>query len=210
MNTTNQLTERNYQQALQVLYAQDDDLDQVRSRFGPPPFWSRAPGFPTLVYIILEQQVSLASAKAAYLRLVEQVDPLTPARFLRLDDSRLRAIGFSRQKASYVRGLAQALQEEVLDLAALENQDDRTAREKLIQLRGIGPWTADIYLLMALRRSDIWPTGDLALVKAIQELKGFKSTPTHDELSEIGEAWRPWRAVATRILWHYYLSKDEK
>lgn len=169
--------------------------------------WAREPGFPTLVHIILEQQVSLASARAAYDRLLAVVSPLTPGRFLELDDARLRAIGFSRQKTAYGRYLAQALLNGQLDLDALGAMDDAAVRSALTQIKGIGPWTADIYLLMALRRPDVWPSGDLALAAAVQSIKGLAARPVPDELQALGENWRPWRAVAARLLWHHYLSR---
>jgi DNA-3-methyladenine glycosylase II len=168
--------------------------------------WGREPGFPTLVHIILEQQVSLASARAAYDRLLLAASPLTPERFLQLDDARLRAIGFSRQKAAYGRHLARAILDGRLDLVALEAMDDEAARSALTEIKGIGPWTANIYLLMALRRPDIWPSGDLALAVAVQMVKRLDARPTPDEMEAYGEHWRPWRAAAARLLWHYYLS----
>jgi DNA-3-methyladenine glycosylase II len=169
--------------------------------------WRRRPGFPTLVHIILEQQVSLASARAAFERLQAAAAPLTPERFLEFDDAALKVIGFSRQKTAYGRHLAQALLERRFSLAALNRMDDATARANLLELKGVGPWTADIYLLMALRRPDVWPHGDLALAVAVQRVKRLRSRPTPEELERIGAAWRPWRAVAARVLWHYYLSR---
>jgi DNA-3-methyladenine glycosylase II len=158
-----------------------------------------------LIHIILEQQVSLASARAAFNRLCACVSPLTPASFLTLDDNTLRNTGFSRQKAGYSRHLAQAILAGDLDLDAVARQDDAGARAMLLALKGIGPWTADIYLLMALRRPDIWPAGDLALQIAMQRVKRLASRPTLAEMETLAEPWRPWRAVAARLLWHRYL-----
>jgi DNA-3-methyladenine glycosylase II len=200
------LTEEGLARGLWVLAERDPDLAQVLADLGPPPMWAREPGFSTLIHIILEQQVSLASARAAYERLLAAATPLTPQRFLELDDSTLKEIGFSRQKTGYGRELAQAIVEGRLDLAALGGMDDGAVRSALTQIKGIGPWTADIYLLMALRRPDIWPTGDLALAAAVQRVKGLEARPTADELEAIGAGWRPWRAVAARLLWHHYLS----
>ncbi|HMN26783.1 MAG TPA: hypothetical protein PKE45_01420 [Caldilineaceae bacterium] len=194
------------QQGLAGLTSADPDLEAVVARHGSPPLWAREPGFPTLVHIILEQQVSLASARAAFDRLVAAIDPLTPDRFLTLDDLALRAIGFSRQKTVYTRILAQALLSGQLDLANLAQHDDATARNALVALKGIGHWTADIYLLMAMRRPDIWPAGDLALQVAAQQVKGLPTRPTSEEMNRLAEPWRPWRAVAARVLWHHYLS----
>ncbi len=191
---------------LQILCNSDPDLAQIVAKLGQPPMWERAPGFPTLIHIILEQQVSLASAKAAYDRLLEAVSPLTPARFLDLDDATLKNIGFSRQKTAYGRNLARMILGGRLNLARLGTMDDTAVRSRLIKVKGIGPWTANIYLLMALRRPDIWPCEDLALAVAAQGVKRLESRPSPEELDLLSIAWRPWRAVAARLLWHYYLS----
>ncbi len=191
-----------------MLCRRDGDLDAIVRRHGPPPMWERTPGFSTLIHIILEQQVSLASAQAAHSRLLLEASPLTPQRFLQLDDATLRRIGFSRQKTGYGRLLSEALAQGALDLDALARQDDDTARQRLVGIKGIGPWTADIYLLMALRRPDIWPTGDLAIAIAVQEVKRLQTRPNSRELAEMAAVWRPFRAVAARILWHHYLSTE--
>jgi DNA-3-methyladenine glycosylase II len=203
---TTSLTEKAFAHGLNVLVDRDPDLAGIMEKLGPPPMWARKPGFPTLIHIILEQQVSLASARAAYDRLLAEAAPLTPARFLALDDVTLKRIGFSRQKTAYGRELAGAILDGRLNLDALEGLDDPTVRSELIKVKGIGPWTADIYLLMALRRPDAWPSGDLALANAAQRVKRLGSRPTPDELEALGANWRPWRAVAARLLWHYYLS----
>jgi DNA-3-methyladenine glycosylase II len=200
------IDKRNLQKGLRHLAATDPELAAILKQFGPPPIWGREPGFPTLVHIILEQQVSLASARAAFNRLLERVVPLTPVAFLELDDESLRKIGFSRQKSHYTRILADSLVSGRIDLDAVHAMDDLAAKQSLVSLKGIGHWTADIYLLMAMRRPDIWPLGDLALAVALQKVKGLHSRPSNSQLEEIGEAWRPWRAVAARLLWHYYLS----
>jgi DNA-3-methyladenine glycosylase II len=204
-NTT--LTEETLAQGLQYLSSRDSDLAQILRDLGAPPMWSREPGFPTLVHIILEQQVSLASAQAAFNRLVAAVSPLTPQGFLQLDDAALKSIGFSRQKTAYGRHLAESILEGRFDLDGLNALDDTAARSALLQLKGIGPWTADIYLLMALRRPDVWPSGDMALAAAVQRVKRLADRPSSEQLHAIGQAWQPWRAVAARVLWHYYLSQ---
>jgi DNA-3-methyladenine glycosylase II len=201
------LTETTLAQGLQYLSARDSDLAQIVRDLGAPPMWSREPGFPTLVHIILEQQVSLASARAAFNRLVAATAPLTPERFLKLDDAALKSIGFSRQKTAYARRLAESILQGQLDLDGLSALDDTAARSALLQLKGIGPWTADIYLLMALRRPDIWPSGDMALATAVQRVKRLPDRPSAEQLQAIGQAWQPWRAVAARVLWHYYLNQ---
>ena len=193
--------------AVRLLARRDPDLCGVVKKFGAPPMWARESGFSTLLHIILEQQVSLASARAAHNKLLEVVSPLTPQRFLKLDDATLKAVGFSRQKTAYGRDLAQSIVEGVLDLDALSVMDDAAVSSQLLKIKGIGRWTADIYLLMVLRRPDVWPTGDLALAVAAQKVKRLPTRPTQEELDEMSAAWRPWRAVAARILWHYYLSE---
>ena len=202
-----ELTETNLYQAVEQLAAQDPDLAGVVARYGPPPLWAREPGFPTLVHIILEQQVSLASARAAYDRLIEAVSPLAPETFLTLDAETLRSIGFSRQKARYCRLLAEAVSTRKLDLERLPTQTDSEVYDTLTALTGIGQWTANIYLLMVLRRPDIWPKGDVALATGAQQVKRLAQRPSQDELALMAEAWRPYRSVAARLLWHHYLSQ---
>ncbi len=192
-----------------ALAERDPDLARIVARCGPPPLWPRATGFATLIHIILEQQVSLAAARAAFERL-GAVGPVTPEHFLRLDDGALKRIGFSRQKTGYGRVLARAVVSGDLDLEELERLDDETARASLLRLKGIGPWTADIYLLMALRRPDVWPVGDLALAAAVRRVKRLRQHPSPERLRAIGERWRPWRAVAARLLWHFYLSTPRR
>jgi DNA-3-methyladenine glycosylase II len=204
------LTRRHYAHGLAELARRDEHLAAVLEAIGPPPMWARQPGFGTLIHIILEQQVSLASARAAYDRLLELGEPLTPARFLTYDDRALRAAGFSRQKTRYGRELAQAITSGSLRLRGLSRLDDTRARAALLAIKGIGPWTAEIYLLMALRRADAWPVGDLALALATQSVKRLAAIPTPAQLDALGAAWRPWRAVAARILWHHYLSRPRR
>lgn len=201
------LNEHTLTQGLNALTAHDSDMEAIVKEVGPPPLWKREPGFPALVHTILEQQVSRASAKAAFTRLLEHVSDLSPERFLELDDSTLKCIGFSRQKMSYWRNLARAILEGLLDLEVLETQDEQTIRAELMNIKGIGQWTVDIYLLMALGHSDIWPSGDLALAISIQRVKKLHARPAQPEVFTIGEAWRPWRSVAAFALWHYYLTR---
>jgi DNA-3-methyladenine glycosylase II len=207
---SSQLNQRSLRDATRRLTAQDPDLAMVVATYGPPPLWARDPGFHTLIHIILEQQVSLASAKAAYDRLLVATGRLVPERFLTLGDEELKSIGFSRQKTAYGRGLAEAILDGRLDLALIETLDDAEAKTRLTAIKGIGSWTADIYLMMGLRRPDTWPNGDLALAVAVQRVKRLRKRPTPERLQKVGEAWRPWRAVAARILWHYYLSSPRR
>jgi DNA-3-methyladenine glycosylase II len=201
------LTSDTYHASVDRLAAADPVLASVVERWGPPPFWRHPAGFAGLVHGILAQQVSLESAVAAYGRLEAALGRVEPEAFLTLDDARLRAIGFSRQKAAYARGLAAAIAAGALDLTGLEGASDDEVRGALLALRGIGRWTADVYLLFALRRPDAWPSGDLALARAVQELWGMPAPPGWDELDAWAERWRPQRAVAARFLWHDYLSR---
>jgi len=201
------LTSTTLARATRALARRDPDLARVIALHGVPPLWAREPGFATLILIILEQQVSLASARAAFTRLAQACGMVTPAAVLQFDDATLKQIGFSRQKAGYARGLAQRILEGAFDPDALERMSDARARAALIELKGVGAWTAEIYLLMALRRPDVWPHGDLALVKAAGRVKGLAPRPTPDAWEALAEPWRPYRSVAARVLWTEYLSK---
>jgi DNA-3-methyladenine glycosylase II len=187
------------------LSRRDRRLRALVTTYGPPPLWARPAGFPTLLRIILEQQVSLASAKALYSRLAAAVPAVAPARVLALGVPGLQSLGFTRQKAGYCHGLAERVADGRLPLDRLRRVPDAEALERLMEVPGIGPWSAGIYLLMALRRPDIWPPGDLALHKAMAPFDDGV-TPSTARAVEIAAAWRPLRAVAARILWHSYLS----
>ena len=193
--------------AVGELADRDADLASIVARHGPPPLWDRHPGFGTLLHIVLEQQVSLASAQAAFDRLSAVAVPLTPARFLELTDRELLAIGFSRQKARYGRALATAIASGALDLDGLDALDDEVVHERLQAIPGIGPWTSTIYLLMVLGRPDVWPVGDVALAESVGAIKGLGRRPGTQEMAELGEAWRPWRSVAARLFWLDYLAR---
>ena len=203
------LVERGFRRAAGELAARDTALAMIVERHGLPEFWARPPGFATLLLLILEQQVSLASARAAFGRVDARVGGVTPRRLLSLSDDELREDGFSRQKTRYARALAEALQGGTLDLDAVGRLDDVAARRELIALPGIGPWTAEVYLLSALRRPDTWPTGDIALQEATRRALGLAERPSPAELEEVGARWRPHRATAARLLWHLYLSERQ-
>ena len=190
------------------LAAADPDLGRIVTRHGPPPLWAREPGFATLVAIILEQQVSLRSGAAALERLERAAGGLEPARVAALGEQRAREAGLTRQKARYVVGLAGRVVDGRLDLDDLVAATDDDGRARLVEIPGIGRWTADIYLLMALGRSDVWPDGDLALAAAMRRAKGLDALPDAAAQRGIAEAWRPWRAVAARILWQAYLAGE--
>lgn len=199
------LTRASYAQGISYLTISDPDLARVTAKWGNPPFWTHPGGFPGLVLAILGQQVSLESANAAFARLQETVGTVTPEAVLALDGDAMKRVGFSRQKTSYVHGLARGILNRDVDLSRLETLPDDEVRARLTRVRGIGVWTADTYLLFALRRRDAWPSGDLALAKAIEEVSELPQTPHSEAVDVIAQRWRPWRAVAARILWHHYL-----
>jgi DNA-3-methyladenine glycosylase II len=200
-------TPETYHHLCNQLAATDADLKSIIDKHGYPPFWSRANTFETLVHIILEQQVSLASALSALNKLKERIQEITPARVLMLTDEELKTCYFSRQKTAYVRYLAEALVSGQLNLLQLEQLPDNEVRQKLTALKGIGNWTVDIYLLMVLHRTDIFPIGDLAIVNAMKRIKPVPPAATKEHLLQIAQQWQPYRSIAAMLLWHYYLSK---
>jgi len=200
------LNEENLDEICQKITESDKDLATIYEKYGTPPLWAREATFSTLVHIILEQQVSLASALSAFNKLKEKLGEITPENVLNLSDEELKACYFSRQKTVYVRELSKAVLDGSLDLKNLRNLSDADAKQELKKIKGIGDWTADIYLLMALLRTDVMPKGDLALHVAYKKLKNLENAPTSDEFQIIAEQWKPFRAVAARLLWHFYLS----
>ena len=159
------------------------------------------------MHIILEQQVSLKSARSMLMRLEAAVQPFTPLRFLELGDTYLRSLGVTRQKSAYLLDLSSSIVNGELSFTKISRMGDDEARTALTRVKGIGSWSADVYLLMAMRRADIWPAGDLALAVAMQELMGLSTRPGPLELERLAEQWRPHRAVAARMLWQYYLGR---
>ena len=207
---TQSLTKKSLVEVSKYLAARDKDLARLLETDGMPPLWARKPCFSTLIHIILEQQVSLASARAVYRRIVDNLVPFTPNRFLEGGSSYLRSLGITRQKASYCINVAEAILGKRLDLRAVSRMDDLAAIDTLTRIKGIGPWTAHIYLLMALRRPDVWPSGDIALINTVQKVKKIEGNPSQSTISKITEGWRPFRSVAARMLWHHYLSDSKK
>jgi DNA-3-methyladenine glycosylase II len=201
------LDEQSLVLACRKLAETDPDLAFIFETYGKPPLWQREQSFATLVHIILEQQVSLASALSAFNKLKEKLGEITPASVLSLSDEELKASYFSRQKTIYARELARAIIDEKLNLAELENLPDEEVKRELKKIKGIGDWTADIYLLMAMLRADVMPKGDLALHVAWKNLKNLELAPNSEEFQQIAEKWKPFRAAAARLLWHFYLSE---
>ena len=199
------LTQKSLALAARELAARDEMLAAIHAKHGDPPLWRRDEGFTTLVHIILEQQVSLKSAKSMLVRLEGLIQPFRPERFLELGDAHLRGLGVTRQKSSYLIDLSASIVDGKLSFTKLARMSDDDVRLALTKIKGIGSWSADVYLLMAMRRADIWPAGDLALAVAMKELMGLAARPGPLELERWAEQWRPHRAVAARILWQYYL-----
>jgi len=203
---TRSLTRALVTEGARHLAARDEDLARIHQRLGDPPIWGRRPGFPALVKIILEQQVSLRSAAAMYRRIDEHVGGMSPHNINRTGVAGLRQIGVTRQKAAYCHGLARRVLDGTLDLGAVSRASDDAGRRMLLDVPGLGPWSVDIYFLMALRRPDVWPRGDLALASALRDIKGLRALPSHEQQLKLSQAWAPWRSVAARILWAHYLA----
>ena len=207
---TDYLNNQKLLKAVKYLSKKDKDLAALYEKDGVPPLWARRPGFTTLIKIILEQQVSLASGKATYKKLGRNVKPFIPIRFEQFGITYLRSLGVTRQKSSYCINLASAIINNKLDLRSLNKLSDDDAKEMLTWIKGIGSWSADIYLLMALRRSDIWPSGDIALASSMRRIKRLRSNPTYEKQFKIAQKWQPYRSVAARMLWQHYLNNKTK
>jgi len=199
-------TKRNFKKICDQLAQADKDLAVIIRTHDYPPMWTRPNTFETLVHIILEQQVSLASALAALNKLRARLQEVTPQRFLELTDEELKGCYFSRQKTVYSRGLAAALVNGNLSLLDLETLPDDEVRSRLIALKGIGHWTIDVYLMFVLQRTDIFPMGDLAALNALRRVKKLSRDVSKEHLSKVVARWQPYRTVATMLLWHLYLS----
>jgi DNA-3-methyladenine glycosylase II len=182
-------------------------LKPVLTKFGYPPFWHREPDFATLILTILEQQVSLASAKSAFNKLMEKIKTVTPENLFKLTDEELRACYFSRQKILYSKYLAEEILSGKLNLNELNKKSENEIRSRLLQLKGIGQWTIDMYLLMSLHFSDIFPPGDLATIKSVYELELVPATSTKEEIINFMKKFSPFQSVATYILWHSYIER---
>lgn len=204
------LNKKSLHKAAHYLSTNDKDLARLLNKEGVPPLWGRKQGFATLIRIILEQQVSLASGKAMFKKLQKHIIPFTFQRFHQLGIDYLKSLGVTRKKSAYLLNVANAIAGGSLNLSDLNKADDVTAKEMLMKIKGIGSWTADIYLLMALKRPDIFPSGDIAIVNSIKIIKRLKSHPSKEKSIRIAEKWKPYRSVAARMLWQHYLSGNLK
>jgi DNA-3-methyladenine glycosylase II len=199
--------EAGFRRICKKLSVLDTDLGNIIRQHGFPPMWTRPATFQSFILFILEQQVSLASAYAAFAKLKEKIGYVTPEKLLRLTDEELRACYFSRQKIVYARELAMAVRAKRLKLKQLALLPDEEVRGILIQLKGIGHWTIDVYLMHSLQRTDLFPLGDIALVNSLKETKQLPRHISKEEMLKIAEPWRPYRTIAAMILWHAYIKK---
>jgi DNA-3-methyladenine glycosylase II len=197
----------NFQQLCDQLARKDRELKGIIREYGYPPMWTRPATFQTLILTILEQQVSLAAAYAAFKKLREKIGYVTPAKILAMTDEEMRAVYFTRQKMGYARELARAIQSRKLVLIQLAGLPDEEVRSRMIQLKGIGHWTIDVYLMHALQRTDLFPLGDIALVNSLKLIKQLPSHATKEEMLSVAEAWRPNRTIAAMLLWHAYIQR---
>ena len=202
-------SKENFHALCDKLARKDKDLAQIIKQYGYPPLWLRPEGFATLVHIILEQQVSLASARAAYDMLRKKIGTITPKKVIALTDEELKGCYFSRQKIVYIRHLASALINKELDLRSFPNMSEVEIRAKLIAIKGIGHWTIDVYLMMVLHRSDLFPLGDIALVNSLKEIKALPKATSKEQLEAIATKWKPYRTIAAFLLWHAYINKKK-
>lgn len=200
----------NFHQLCDLAGSRDADLQLILDWYGYPPFWSRPNTFESLVHIILEQQVSLASALATLNKLKEKIGKVTPANLLLLTDQELRDCYFSRQKTVYVRHLAESLISGDLSLSEMENMDDLTIRNQLKCIKGIGDWTVDIYLIFMLHHTDVFPIGDLAAVNSLKKIKGLTTGVSKEGLLDVADQFKPYRTIATMLLWHAYLEERKR
>jgi len=197
----------NFHRLCDTLAKQDADLKRILAEHGHPKMWVRPNSFQTLILTILEQQVSLAAAYAAFNRLKNRIGTVTPEKIAALSDTELKNCYFTRQKIVYARELTEAVRSKRIRLRALHHQPDETVREQLIELKGIGHWTIDVYLMHALRRTDLFPLGDIALVNSLKRNKGLPDTVSKEKMLSVAEAWRPNRTIAAMILWHDYMNR---
>jgi DNA-3-methyladenine glycosylase II len=202
--------EKTFHSLCDQLAKRDKDLKAIITKYKYPPFWSRPNTFESLVHIILEQQVSLASALATLNKLKEKIKKITPANVLALTDEELRACYFSRQKTIYVRLLAEAIINKNISLEKFASMNDEMIRQQLTSIKGIGNWTVDIYLIFIVHHPDVFPLGDLAAVNALKKIKNLPATCSKEDIIAVAEQWKPYRTIAVMLLWHFYLEERKQ
>jgi len=192
---------------IKTLIKKDRTIADIYRKHQSPPNWTRPQGFVTLSKIILEQQISLASANAHFLKLSTYVKDFTPSAIVKLSDDEMRNCQISRQKSTYLRSLSSAIIDNSLDLEKISVKSEEEIRKELTNIKGIGNWTVDVYLMFCMQAKDILPIGDIALFNTIKDLTPAK---TKEEMISFAERWRPLRSLATYFLWHHYLEKRKK
>lgn len=202
----NHFDKNNFGFLCRQLAKRDALFQSIISQYGYPPLWSREPTFETLVHIILEQQVSLASARAALVKLKEKMGDITPNKLLGLSNEELKACFCSRQKIGYLKHLANAVTEGHLVIESLSNLDDENIRQQLKKIKGIGDWTADVFLMMALHRSNLFPAGDIALVNSVRHEMKDKDL-SKEAILLLSKNWEPYRTIAAFLFWHAYIQR---
>jgi DNA-3-methyladenine glycosylase II len=195
------------QQAIDYLSEKDTIFKTIIDQYGIPAIPSRPQGFETLALLILEQQVSIDSAKATYLKLRTKVQDFQPQNLLLLSEEEYRNCGVSRQKTKYIKCLSEAILDKQIILESLPNKTAQEVREELIKIKGIGNWTIDVYLMFSLQEKDIIPLGDVAVVNTIKELLDIQDK---QEMEIYAQNWAPYRSMATFLLWHHYLQKRNR
>lgn len=203
-------TDKNFKSICNKLAKKDADLQSIIHQYGYPPLWKRTASFETLVHIILEQQVSLASALAALNKLKQKIIQITPQNLFSLSDEELKACFFSKQKIIYTKHLASEIISGQLNLDELNAMDNDSIRTSLLKIKGIGNWTVDVYLMMVLQRSNLFPLGDIALIKSVREIKGLSKEISVAAIKQMAEKWKPYQTIAAFILWHAYLGKRKQ
>lgn len=200
----------NFHSFCDTLASADPDLKKILDHYGYPPLWTRKTSFATLVQIILEQQVSLDSARAAFLKLESRTGNVTALKLLSLSDADLKSCYFSRQKIIYAKELAKAIVNRKVSFKKLLQLAPNEVRQTLKSIKGIGDWTVDIFLMMCMNQADVFPAGDIALVKSMKEVKGLPAHIGREEILSIADGWKPYRTVAAYLLYHAYLSKRNR
>lgn len=203
----NSFDESNFVAYCDKLAKKDKDLRAVIKQYDYPPLWRRLPSFSTLIHIILEQQVSLASAKAAFLKLEAKIGHITPEKLLLLSNEEMKDCYFSRQKTLYARHLAAAVIDNSFSIEQLQTLEDDALKTAMKKIKGIGEWTADVFMMMALHRCDCFPAGDIALIKSVKKIKQLPAHTTKEEVLFLANAWKPYRTIAAFICWHAYIKK---
>lgn len=207
--TAGALTQRTLRADLGRIAIADPAVASAIERFGYPELRRRPAGFETLLRAIVAQQISVGAAKSIWARIEARIVPLDAATMRGLGDDELRVCGLSRQKMAYMRSLAELVHAGQVQLDALAAMADEDGIAELVKIKGIGRWTAEIYLMFALGRRDVMPADDLGLMEGMKRLRGLRTRPDRKKLARLTEAWRPYRSAGAHLLWHYFHRTQE-